>query len=454
MKIKTQLRVFLIGVILVPILAAISIPLYHYITRPERILFDGYKQIRSLEEVPLSQRDLKVFKQLLRTLPPNVEFIVLANHGDILLSTMPEFAGKSHINEHDIFRYMNETGDSYFYQLTSPPLENENDILFISRTSREAKHKKDGFAKMLMAFLVFIIIFELFCIVLIVTISQTITRSITALSKNTERIASGELDVKLDYEKNTKTDNEITSLAENLDKMRLSLKDNEERRTKFIMGISHDLRTPVAVIKGYTEAMSEGFYNTPEEAKKSLEIISTKTEQLETMINTLINFVKLNQTDWVQQLKKQKIAPVFEEFAKSSVTTGGIFKRNVTTNIQISGEIEIPFDKELVQRTLENLFSNALRYTSENDSIQISAVQEDDKIFFSIKDSGIGIKSEDLEKIFDMFYRASSSRREEGMGIGLATVMTIVKAHGWKISVNSEFGKGSEFKIEIPCANS
>ena len=76
------------------------------------------------------------------------------------------------------------------------------------------------------------------------------------------------------------------------------------------------------------------------------------------------------------------------------------------------------------------------------------------KIIFRIKDSGIGIKKEDLEKIFDMFYRASASRREEGMGIGLATVMTIVKAHGWKISVNSEFGQGSEFVIEIPCANS
>ena len=418
------------------------------------MLFDGYKQIRSLEEIPLSQRDLKVFKQLLRTLPPNVEFIVLANHGDILLSTMPEFTRQTHISEHDMFKYMNETSDAYFYQLTSPPLENDNDILFISRASRETKHKKDGFAKMLMGFLAFIAFFELFCIILIVTISQTITRSITALSKNTERIASGELDVKLDYEKNTKTDNEITSLAENLDKMRLALKDNEERRTKFIMGISHDLRTPVAVIKGYTEAMSEGFYDTPEEAKKSLEIISTKTEQLETMINTLINFVKLNQTDWVQQLKKQKIAPIFKEFAEGAVTTGGIFKRNVSADIKIDENTELPFDKELVQRTLENLFSNALRYTNENDSIQISAIQEDSKIIFRIKDSGIGIKKEDLEKIFDMFYRASASRREEGMGIGLATVMTIVKAHGWKISVNSEFGQGSEFVIEIPCANS
>ena len=109
----------------------------------------------------------------------------------------------------------------------------------------------------------------------------------------------------------------------------------------------------------------------------------------------------------------------------------------------------------MIQRALENLFSNALRYTNENDAIEISAYQEKlsdnkEKILVKIKDYGIGIKKVDLEKIFDMFYRSSSSRREEGMGIGLATVMTIVKAHGWKISVDSELNKGSEFVIEIP----
>ncbi|MBQ9623125.1 MAG: HAMP domain-containing histidine kinase [Treponema sp.] len=455
MKIKTQLRIFLIGVILVPILAATALPAYHYLTRPDRLLLEGYKQIRSMENLPLSKRDTKVFVQLIRTLPPNVEFIIIANHGDILGTTIQEFSGLTHIDMPKLFQYMNESSEKYFYQLTSPPLEDKsNEILFISRISREAKHKKDGFTKMLTAFLICVAFFELFCIILIVMISQTISSSITILNKNTQRIAGGELDVKLDFSKNTKRDNEITSLTENLDKMRLALKDNEERRSRFIMGISHDLRTPVAVIKGYTEAMSDGFCDNPDEMKKSLAIISSKTEQLGNMIDTLINFVKLNQTDWVSQLKKQKIAPIFEEFAKSSVTTGGIFKRNVTADIKISNETEVAFDKPLIQRTLENLFSNALRYTADNDSIEIRAYEDCSenlhRIFFSIRDTGIGIAKENLEKIFDMFYRASSSRREEGMGIGLATVMTIVKAHGWKISVQSELGNGSEFTIEIP----
>lgn len=426
------------------------------------MLLEGYKQVRELGEMSLSNRDVSVFKQLLHTLPPNVEFIILETPRDktydtVLANTIPEFIGRSWLDKKELFRFMNETSDSYFYQLTSPPIEKRKpNIVFISRTSRDIQHRKNGlFEKSLRFLLIFIAIFEAFCISLVVSISNTITRSITVLNKNTQRIANGEFDVTLDYEKNIKTDNEITGLTESLDKMRLVLKDTAERKCKFIMGISHDLRTPVAIIKGYTEAMSEGFCDTPEETKKSLKIISSKTEQLETMINTLINFVKLNQTDWLQQLKKQNIVPVLKELAEGAVTTGGIFRRNVTAQVELEDCIELPFDKELVQRAFENIFSNALRYTKEYDSIAISAKQEKDengseRITIKIKDNGIGIKKEELEKIFDMFYRASSSRREEGMGIGLATVMTIIKAHGWKINVESEFEKGSEFIIEIP----
>ncbi|MBQ4378623.1 MAG: HAMP domain-containing histidine kinase [Treponema sp.] len=455
MKIKTQLRIFLAGVVLVPVLAITALISYHYISRPERVLLDGYKQVRALSTLPFSRQDISIFKQLLRTLPPDVEFIILKNMENVLLTTMGEFKDTQTINKHEFFKYMEETSGEYFYQLVSPPLKDtESDILFISRTTREKKHRKDNLVIFIRIVFIFLGIFEIFCVIFIIALSHTISHSITLLSKKTEKIAKGELDTKLNYEKEGKAQNEITSLTENLDKMRLALKDNEERRTKFIMGISHDLRTPVAVIKGYTEAMSDGFYNDPEEMKKSLTIISSKTEQLETMVNTLINFVKLKATDWGQQLQKQNITPVFNEFAQSSVTTGGLFKRYVTANINLNENIEVAFDKMLVQRSLENLFSNALRYTNENDSITISASEEKDergsRIIFKIRDTGIGIAKEDQEKIFDMFYRASSSRREEGMGIGLATVMTIIKAHGWKIRVESEPGKGAEFIIEIP----
>ena len=453
MKIKYQFIILSSLITTIPILCSIFVLIHTYMHSPNRYLMDGSEELQSQYFSNIPEEDRINLKKSLKLLPVNVEAILLQiSNRKVLYSTMDEIQADEFMQKGEIWNFASETSDKYFYQFTSIPSK-ESDTLLITRVPQKNVSNEKRIRTILKVLMI-VIFLTAVSLALITIISRNIFNSLNKIEKSSSQLAEGKLDKPITNDISAARQNEFSTIMHSLEKMRCELIEMQASKNRFMMGISHDLRTPVAVIKGYTEAMSEGFYNTPEEAKKSLEIISTKTEQLETMINTLINFVKLNQTDWVQQLKKQKIAPVFEEFAKSSVTTGGIFKRNVTTNIQISGEIEIPFDKELVQRTLENLFSNALRYTSENDSIQISAVQEDNKIFFSIKDSGIGIKSEDLEKIFDMFYRSSSSRREEGMGIGLATVMTIVKAHGWKISVNSEFGKGSEFKIEIPCANS
>lgn len=450
MKIKTQLRLFLGSVILVPVMAIIGLKAEHYINRPDKLLLYGSNQIREMEDLHLSKKDTFIMKQVMKMIPPNVDFLLISKLKDILLTNFPELEGKTEIDNYPFFNYVNSTSNKYFYQIVSPPLDDKNaEILLITRVSRDRK-EKSGLERAIDFTIFFIIFFETFCIVFIYLISRTIMRSITILDKNTQKIADGDLDVKLEYEKNTRSDNEITRLTENLDKMRLALKDDTERRAKFIMGISHDLRTPVAVIKGYTEAMSDGMYDNPEEVKKSLDIIQTKTDQLETMINTLINFVKLNQTDWIQSLKKQKIVPVLNDFAESSKTTGEIFKRRIETSIGIDENLEVPFDKLLFQRSLENLFSNAIRYTKENDLIEIKAWQKPDCVKISIKDTGIGIAKEDLDKIFDLFYRATSSRREEGMGIGLSVVKTIINSHGWNIGVSSEKGKGTEFVITIP----
>nr|MBP3283201.1 HAMP domain-containing histidine kinase [Treponema sp.] len=453
MKIKNQLRLFLVGIIAVPIMCTLFLPIHHYLTRPDKMLMNGSERIRKMSELDMSERDIEVLKQIMKTFPPVVEFILIANHSEILTTNFKEFEGLERTTDEQIFEYMKDTSCDYFYQIVSPPLEDSSaDVLLISRVDRdftdEQKHGK-RWDKVFLWLVALIAVSEAFCITMTIHISSTITKSITLLEKHTQRIASGELDVELES-KVQKNDNEITRLTQNLERMRLDLKDDSERRTKFIMGISHDLRTPVAVIKGYTEAMGDGVFETVDEMKKPIEIIAAKTEQLETMINTLINFVKLNQTEWQQQLKRQRIAPAVKEFAQGFVTIGGVFKRNVESDIEIPDDIEVPFDKLLFQRALENLFTNAVRYTNEGDSIRISAKSSDGKILLKIADSGTGIEKKDIDQIFDLFYRGTNSRRESGMGIGLSVVKTIVTTHGWKIDVKSQKGIGTEFTIEIP----
>jgi len=232
--------------------------------------------------------------------------------------------------------------------------------------------------------------------------------------------------------------------------MRESLKDNQERRNKFIMGISHDLRTPVALIKGYSEAITDGVVSDMESVKKSMSIVETKADQLETMINDLINYMKLNTTEWRQHLAQVPIKPVLDEFASSAVETADVYKKNIKATVNVDKDTTIYMDKNLFTRALENIFNNALRYTKDNDTITINAEQTAEEIKISIEDTGIGIDAKDLAHIYDIFYRGTSSRREQGMGVGLSVVKTVIDSHGWNIDVQSELNKGTTFIITIP----
>ena len=232
--------------------------------------------------------------------------------------------------------------------------------------------------------------------------------------------------------------------------MRISLSEAQNQKSKFIMGISHDLRTPVAVIKGYTEAISDGVISSEEEIKNTMELITAKTNQLETMIDTLINFTKMNSTEIRQAMKTQSITDFLTEIIKEEQTTGNVFKRKIITEINFDKDVLVPFDRQLATRVFENLFNNAMRYTKDDDTITLRAFIEEQNVIYSITDTGIGIEEKELKNIFELFYRGTNSRREEGMGIGLSVVKNIIETHGWKIEVASKKDEGTTFTVTIP----
>ncbi len=450
MTIKNQLTSLIFIVIVIPILGLGSFLFYNYLKSPERTLLNGYKQIRKMCDVQLDEDEWKHILEKIKQTPPDVETAILFGGKKVIASTMKEFKTGSEVDLYSVFETLRKTSYKYFYQIVSPTeKEDFSEILFISRVKRDKRDMSLRTNKLRYTLLFSFLIFELVFITLIANLSSTISKSIIVLEKNTERIANGELDLKLEPPKDNAS-NEITSLTQNLNKMRKALKDDQEQKTRFIMGISHDLRTPVAIIKGYTEALSDGVLKDPESKKNALSLITQKSDQLENMINTLINFVKLNTDEFRNNMKSQLIKPVLEEFCKNSTMTGTVFKRKVTTSISIDSELSIPFDKQLFERALENIFSNALRYSDDNDKILITAKQTESSITIKISDTGQGITDNDKNHIFDLFYKASSSRREEGMGIGLSVVKNIIDTHGWTITLNSKKDIGSTFSIIIP----
>lgn len=465
MTIKKQFTLLITGIIIVPLLCSILLPLYHYLNSPQRYMLKDFEEIRETRFESMKDDDWAELRKRILAIPANVQAAVFIENTAVM-STIPGIESNSNFGPKELFDFIKNTSEEYDYQFQSPDQrtirtdETRNrrrppyTILYRYQIKKVSKNRTLPNRFYYPIFVIFFV-FEIFFITVLIIISRIISSSITILEQNTKRIADGDLNVKLEVPQKGIYTNEITTLIDSLARMRDSLKEEEERRVRFIMGISHDLRTPVTLIKGYTEAITDGVVSGTEDINKSLSIIHSKTEQLEAMINELIDYVKLSSQDFRKQLCKENLFNYLTEYSEGILNAGSVFKRQFSTSLDLPHDLYVPMDKNLITRVLENLMSNALRYTKDGDSISFNVCMNSDvnygkSVRLSIKDSGCGISKEECEHIFDLFYRATNSRREQGMGIGLSVVKSILENHGWFIDVVSEKDKGSEFIITIP----
>ena len=453
MKIKRQFIILSSLIISIPVLCSIFVIIHTYIHSPNRYLIKGSAKIERMDLPLLSDKDIELLERSLKMLPEEVE-AVLCHTADrkIIYSTMPDIKVGTYMDRNEIWNYASETSDKYFYQFSRLKSYDSN-ILLVTRLSIHRINSTPQ-TNLYLRILLLIITIAIISLILITAISRSIFHGLSTIQTSSSQLAEGKLDSPITNNSNPQKKNEFICILKSLETMRQELQEMQERKNHFIMGISHDLRTPVAVIKGYSEAIQDDVITEKEDIKKSIELIEQKATQLEGMIDTLINFMKLNSKEIKENLVKDSITKIINDFGKYAQITGTLFKRNVTVNISINEDIQVPLNIQLVQRSFENIFSNAIRYTRENDSIDISAyakkTNNKNYLFLKIKDSGYGIDKKDLDYIFDLFYRGTTSRQEEGMGIGLAVVKNIMDTHGWEISVESQKNKGACFTIKIP----
>ena len=447
MKFKNQLNLLATFITAIPCACIIFLSINSYLRSQNRLLLDGSEQVRALDSSNMTETDFNLFIKNVQLLPMDVEIALIDNFsGLIITSSMKELPMNAIVSQWELYLIMGSNSDSYFYQFTTLKTRTLNATM-ISRVPRRRSPPSRN--KILFRILyVFIILIIFSCIIIILRLSSTLNKSIKTIVDETKAIAGGDLSSKIEFD--PKKANEITSISESIEKMRQSLVEAQNQKSKFIMGISHDLRTPVAVIKGYTEAISDGVITSPEEIKNAMELITQKSGQLENMIDTLINYTKMNSIELRQAMKTQSITDFITEIIQEEKTTCAVFKRNIITNVSFDKDVLVPFDKMLARRVFENLFNNALRYTRDNDTITLTSYLEDNSVIYKISDTGIGIEHKDLNNIFQMFYRGTNSRREEGMGIGLSVVDNIIKTHGWKIDVESNKNEGTTFTVIIP----
>ncbi|MCF6138194.1 two-component system histidine kinase PnpS [Pseudalkalibacillus berkeleyi] len=225
------------------------------------------------------------------------------------------------------------------------------------------------------------------------------------------------------------------------------LKHLEQMRKDFVANVSHELRTPVTSLKGFAETLLDGAMDDVELRKKFLSIIWKESDRLQNLIQDLLDFTKMEQSNFKLNWQTVNLATIIDDVTTLLETKAR--KKELKMHVELSGSLEMDGDAERLKQILINLINNALSYTPSGGEVWITGKDVDENIELYVKDTGIGITDDEVPRIFERFYRVDKarSRNSGGTGLGLAIVKHLVEAHKGSIKVTSQKDKGTTFQM-------
>lgn len=275
-------------------------------------------------------------------------------------------------------------------------------------------------------------------------------RPIKEITRATNEYSKGNLS----YHVKPMHNDEIGRLGMSLDYMASQLNESDKFQQKFLSNISHDFRSPLTSIKGYLEAIQDGTIP-PEMLDKYIGIMLFETERLTKLTS---NILTLNELD-PKSVRLDISTFDLNSIIRHTVETfeGTCKKKGIKFNITYANSVQnVKADKGRIQQVIYNLIDNAIKFSKENSYIYITVKEKGEKAQISIKDTGCGIAKEDIDKIWDRFYKSDSSRGRDkkGSGLGLSITKEVIQAHGENIDVVSTVGVGTEFIFTLELAKS
>jgi two-component system phosphate regulon sensor histidine kinase PhoR len=225
----------------------------------------------------------------------------------------------------------------------------------------------------------------------------------------------------------------------------------EQVRKDFAANVSHQLRTPIQVIKGFSETLLDSPLNDKEQIRHVIEIIEKKSRAMENLTNDLLSLVSLEDESRARpDMAETNVARLLEEAAGSLRFRAG--EKKIRVEIRCLPELSAKLNGALIVQALVNLLDNALKYSPPSSKVSLEAERKDGEFVVTVRDQGIGIPPEHLDRIFERFYRIDRSRSQDpgGTGLGLAIVRHIALLHHGTVEVQSHAGEGSVFRIRIP----
>jgi two-component system phosphate regulon sensor histidine kinase PhoR len=230
-----------------------------------------------------------------------------------------------------------------------------------------------------------------------------------------------------------------------------NLKRLERIRKDFVANVSHELRTPLTSIKGYIEALIDGAKDDPQKCIEFLGIIQRHADQLNALLADLLQLSTIESGQYQWQRGPVSISDLIDK-AVQLLRPQAEKKGQAISTALAEGIGPMTGDADKLTQVLINLIDNAIKYTPKGGRITVEAQRREDVIEVIVSDTGIGIPPLEIPRIFERFYRVDRARSREmgGTGLGLSIVKHIVEAHGGKVSVESQFGKGSRFVVTLP----
>ncbi len=275
-------------------------------------------------------------------------------------------------------------------------------------------------------------------------LAQTLTRPIRELTAATRALAKGDLGQQV----TVRTRDELGELATSFNQMSADLAHASELRRQMTADIAHELRTPLSLILGYTESLSDGKLPATQE---TFDIMHDEAQHLSHLIDDLRTLSLADAGEL--SLARRAVDPRTLLERAMLAHTPEAQRQGISIQFEAPPDLpEVEVDPGRMAQVLENLMSNSLRYTPEGGQITLSAVAEESSVYLRVQDNGDGISPEDLPYVFDRFYRADKSRQRQGgeSGLGLAIAKSIVEAHSGSLTVESVLGEGTTFTVALP----
>jgi signal transduction histidine kinase len=279
-----------------------------------------------------------------------------------------------------------------------------------------------------------------------------ITNPIIKISEGVKKVTDGDFTVQLEFNKSHRKlqegfySDEIDELASNFNKMSRELNGMDYMRKDFMSNVSHEIKTPVAAITGFSEILLDGGLN-EEEQKEYLNYLNEESIRLSRLCENMLRMSRL-ENQYIAQ-KKQKVQ-IDEQIRRCIIVLNEKWsEKNINFDLQLE-KSSLLSDYDLLFQVWTNLIDNAIKYSGQNGMIQILTGIDCGMLTVTIRDEGIGIAKEKQDKIFDKFYQCDESHKKQGSGLGLSIVKRILELLEGTIELDSKEGKGTTMTVRVP----